>query len=360
MDCIPAAKKRYLVLENGKVFEGYAFGANVQAIGEVVFSTNMSAFTQSVTDPNYNGQLVVQTFPLVGNCGVNPADIESNSCVKGYIVKEWCQSPSHFSCTGTLDTFFVEHGIPGLWGVDTRAVTKLIRSGGVMRGALVDDPADISKDTLVAYSVGDAVSRVTCAEQIQFQADNAQHHVVLWDLGKKASTVRSLTARGCSVTAVPAGCTADQILALNPDGIMLSNGPGNPAQYGGIVEEIKKILPAGVAIFGSGLGHQLLALACGGAVEALPYGHRGGCSVRDLETGRTLITSQNHGYAVKNKLPQGAKLRFVNANDGSCEGLDYTSFNGFSVQFKPEACWSPNNTDDIMDRFVASLKRRDA
>ena len=366
MDFTWSAKKRYLVLENGKVFEGFAFGAEAAAVGEVVFATNMSGFTETVTDPGYEGQIVVQTFPLIGNTGVNPAHFESNvsrgAVVKGYIVREWCQSPSHFTCMGTLDTFFMESGVPGLWGIDTRALTKLLRSEGALRGALTDDPAGVDMEALKAYDIGDAVSRVSVTEPAQYPAENAQYKVALWDFGMKSSTIKSLNRRGCDVTAVPYHWTAEQVLALQPDGVLLSNGPGDPAQYQGIADEVKKLLDTDIAVFGCGLGHQLLAMANGGATEKLPYGHRGGCSVKDLGAGRTLITHQNHGYAVAmDALPRGAKASYVNADDGTCEGLDYEGFNGFSVQFSPEACWTPHGEGDLFDRFVSIMKKgRDA
>jgi len=358
MDSTGAARRRYLVLENGRVFEGFAFGADAAAAGEVVFATNMSGFAESVTDPCYEGQIVAQTFPLIGNTGVSPA---GNAHLKGYIVREWCQSPSHFTCMGTLDTFFVERNIPGIWGVDTRALTKLIRSEGAMIGALTDDPASVDFEALKAYDNSDAVARVSIAAPAQYPADNAQYKVVLWDFGMKQSTVQCLNDRGCDVIAVPYGWTAEQVLAERPDGVLLSNGPGDPAQYQSIVNEIKQLRKKGIAIFGIGLGHQLLAIANGGSIEKLKYGHRGGCAVKELSTGRTLITSQNHGYAVTmDGLPTNASVSYVNADDGTCEGLNYEGFKGFSAQFAPEACWTPHGEGNLFDRFIAIMKGRDA
>jgi len=366
MDFTRPARKRYLVLENGKVFGGFAFGADAtpdgrMAAGEVVFATNMAGFTESVTDPNYEGQIVAQTFPLIGNTGVHPAHFESRARVKGYIVREWCQSPSHFTCMGTLDTFFMGRGIPGLWGIDTRALTRLIRSQGTLRGAVADDPAQVDIAALQSYEIGNAVARVSTAEPVRYPAENAQYKVILWDFGMKASTIQCLNERGCDVTAVPHSWTAAQVLAEKPDGILLSGGPGDPARYQNIVGEIKKLLGSDIAIFGCGLGHQLLAMANGGSTGKLPYGHRGGCSVKDLDTGRTLITHQNHGYTVAmDSLPRGAKVSCANANDGTCEGLDYESFNGFSVQFSPGDCWTPHGQGDLFSRFTANMQRRGA
>jgi len=369
-----AAGKRYLVLGNGRAFEGFAFGADVAAVGEVVFATNMSGFAQGVTDPGFSGQLVVQTFPLVGNTGLDSAQIKSPAHLAGYIVREWCQSPSHHTCAGTLDAFLLERNIPGLWGVDTRALTKLIRSEGAMNGMITDDPARVDIEALKAYEAGDAVSRVSVKEPEQYSCQlstalpsvvsaslNCQLKVVLWDFGRKQSTIDCLNSRGCDVLAVPHTWTAAQIRNENPDGIVLSGGPGNPALYTGIVNEITQLLDKGIPIFGIALGHQLLALANGGATEKLRYGHRGGCSVKEIATGRTLVTSQNHGYAVSmDRMPQNAKVSYVNANDHTCEGLDYTDFGGFSAQFAPEDCWTPHSEGNLFDRFIADMQRRAA
>jgi len=359
MDSTSAAKKRYLVLENGKVFAGFAFGADMAAVGEVVFATNMAGFAESVTDPNYEGQIVAQTFPLTGNTGIGPAQLEDNVHLKGYIVREWCQSPSHFTCMGTLDTFFAERGIPGLWGIDTRALTKLLRGEGTLRGVLTDDPAQVGIEALKAYENKGAVARVSTKEPVFYPAGNAHYKVALWDFGMKQSTIQCLNSRGCDVSAVPYTWTAKRILREKPDGILLSSGPGDPAQCQGILKEIRQLLDQDIATFGIGLGHQLLALANGGSTERLHYGHRGGCAVKELVTGRTLITSQNHGHTVAmDKLPPNAKVSFVNANDNTCEGLDYMDFNGFSAQFAPEDCWTPGGEGNLFDRFVSIMQRR--
>ena len=341
------AKKRYLVLEDGSVFEGCAFGAQAeQSMGEVVFSTNMTGFTETMTDPAFEGQIVVQTFPLIGNYGINPADVEGAPKLKGYIVKELCQAPSHFACMGTFDTFLLEHGIPGLCGVDTRALTKLIRNKGFVRGALTDDPKSVDPAALKGYDIGDAVSRVTVRTTLSCPVKNARHNVTVWDFGYKQSDINALNERGCTVTIVPAKTTAEQVLAAKPDGVFLSTGPGDPAQYQAIAAQIKKVCGAGVAVFGHGLGHQLLGLAHGGATQRLPYGHRGGHSVRDNALGKTDIMHQNHGYVLAlDKLPQGAVVSYTNVNDGSCEGLDYDF--GFSVQFEPKAAQ--------FDRFISMM-----
>ncbi|MDR2525573.1 MAG: carbamoyl phosphate synthase small subunit [Oscillospiraceae bacterium] len=354
-----APKPRALVLENGRVFTGCAFGADVETTGEVVFTTNMTGYLETLTDPSYEGQIVTQTFPLIGNYGVNPADYESRkSFVKGYIVKEWCQTPSHFANRGTLDAFLKQWNIPGLWGIDTRALTKLIRTAGVLRGQLCDDPAAASVTALQDFQITGAVPAVTLAAAQTYAAQGeVKRKVLLWDFGVKDSSIRRLTERGCDVTVVPAHWTAEQIAAAKPDGILLSNGPGDPEDNTGVIAEIAKLTRTGIPIFGICLGHQLLALANGGAAEKLKYGHRGGNHpVRDLQSGRTYITSQNHGYAVRlDALPSNARARCINANDGTCEGLDYVDFPGFSVQFHPEACGGPKDTEFLFDRFVARM-----
>jgi len=329
-------KQRYLLLENGTVFEGHALGANaLQSIGEVVFTTNMTGFTETVTNPAYCGQIVVQTFPLIGNYGINSADLESKPALTGYIVSQLCQTPSHFACMGTFDTFLMEHNVPGIFGVDTRSLTKMIRNNvGALRGIITDNPASVNIATLKNYEIGDAVSRVTVKEPDEFPAKNAKFNVAMWDFGYKASDIRALNARGCNVTVYPANTTAEQIPVQKYDGIFLTGGPGNPATYQNIADEIAKFV--GHPIFGYGLGHQLLAMAMGGTTERLPYGHRGGYSVYDNNVCRTEIVDQNHGYVISlNKLPAGASVSFSNVNDKSCEGLDYDF--GFSVQFEPTA-----------------------
>ncbi|MCL2530687.1 MAG: carbamoyl phosphate synthase small subunit [Oscillospiraceae bacterium] len=341
-----SAAKRYLVLEDGSVFAGQAFGVSVSAGagGEIVFSTNMTGFTETVSDPSHCGQIVVQTFPLVGNYGVNPADVQATPKLAGYIVSQLCQTPSHFKSQGTFDAFFVQHGIPGLAGIDTRALTKMIRNAGQLRGVLVDNPADAKFNHLP----DDLIAKVTVSEPKLVPADDAKHHVGLWDFGVKASELRELSARGCQVTVMPASSTAEQMLAHNPQGVLLSAGPGNPAQYTAFAAEIATVSKTGVPVFAWGMGHQLLAMACGGKTERLPYGHRGGYSVFDQAANKTVIVNQNHGYAVAmNGLPANAVASYTNMNDKTCAGLDYTGINAFSVQFEPAAAqW---------DRFVTMM-----
>lgn len=350
-------KKRYLVLADGSVFQGWAFGADCTAVGELVFSTAMEGYVETLTDPSYCGQIVMQTFPLIGNYGVMEEDFEGKPWLRGYVVKEWCDAPSNFRCQYSVDEFLKRNNIPGLFGVDTRELTNRIREHGVVNAMLTDTvPGDLSE--IAAYAVRGAVDQVTAQTIQTVPADGPEtYHVVLIDYGAKRNIVRSLTARGCRVTVVPAGTQAAEILTLHPDGIMLSNGPGDPAENTACIETLKALLGR-KPMFGICLGHQLLALACGGRTEKMKYGHRGGNQpCRDLETGRTYITSQNHGYAVVSGSVPGGRERFVNANDGTCEGLDYPDLDAFTVQFHPEACGGPKDTSFLFNRFLDRMGR---
>ena len=349
-------KKRYLILEDGTIFQGWAFGADRAAVGELVFTTNMVGYVETLTDPSYCGQIILQTFPLIGNYGMMEEDFEGEPYCKGYVVKENCRRPSNFRCQYDLDTFLKAHDIPGLWGVDTRELTNRIREYGVVNAMITDRiPEDF--DEISAYSVRGAVEQATCREIGEYPAQGEEKfHVVLIDYGAKRNIVRSLTARGCRVTAVPAHTSAEEILALNPDGIMLSNGPGDPAENVTCIETVRRLVGK-KPIFGICLGHQLLALAMGGRTMKLKYGHRGGNQpCRQVGTRRTYITSQNHGYAVAADTVPGGVESFVNANDGTNEGMDYPDLRAFSVQFHPEACSGPKDTNGLFDRFADMMK----
>ncbi len=351
----------YLILENGTVFKGKRFGAVGDVTGELVFTTAMTGYLETLTDPSYYGQLVVQTFPLIGNYGVIPADFESAApALKAYIVRDWCQEPSNFRCEGVLDTFLKEKGVVGLYGLDTRALTRIVREHGVMNAIITDRPSLTEQETeaLRAYRVEQAVASVTTGDSYTTTPEQTKHRVVLWDFGAKKNIERELVKRGCEVTVVPATATAADILALNPDGIMLSNGPGDPAENTGVIEQLRELNKAALPTFGICLGHQLLALASGGKTEKLKYGHRGANQpALHLPTGRVYITSQNHGYAVVgDSLPDTAEVSFINANDGTCEGVDYTDKPAFSVQFHPEAAAGPLDTAFLFDRFVSMME----
>ncbi len=349
-------KKAYLVLGNGMIFEGIRFGAEMDSVGEIVFSTGMCGYIETLTDPSYYGQIVLQTFPLVGNYGVIEADFEGKCMLKGYIVREWCEMPSNFRAQYNLNTFLKQQGITGLYGIDTREVTRIIRDHGVMNAKICDQlPSDMSE--ISDYHIDDAVKSVTISEPKFYLAKESKYLVVLVDYGAKRNIIRELNKRGCSVMAVPANTSAEKILAYHPDGIMLSNGPGDPAENIECIYQIQKLLGK-KPIFGICLGHQLLALANGAKTKKMKYGHRGvNQPVRDLEGMRTYITSQNHGYAViSNTLPVGAKEIFVNANDGTCEGISYAGKKAFSVQFHPEACAGPHDTAFLFDRMICMME----
>ena len=349
-------KKGYLILQDGRVFEGFRFGAETDTVGELVFTTGMCGYIETLTDPSYAGQIVMQTYPLIGNYGIIREDFEGACCVKGYVVREYCDAPSNFRTDCDLDTFLKEQGVPGLYGVDTRELTRIIREHGVMNAAICDEiPADLTP--IETYAVTGVVEAVSCKEPSVHPAEGEERfRVSLLDYGAKRNIVRELQKRGCTVTVLPASTSAEDILAADPDGIMLSNGPGDPAENVYQIEQIRKLLGK-VPMFGICLGHQLTALAAGGSTYKLKYGHRGvNQPVRDVEGVRTYITSQNHGYAVDSDTVKLGKVRFANANDGTCEGIDYPELKAFTVQFHPEACTGPKDTSFLFDRFVDLMK----
>ena len=350
-------KKAYLVLEDGTVFEGYSFGAQKDAIGELVFTTGMCGYIETLTDESYYGQIVLQTFPMIGNYGIIPEDFEGECSVKGYVVREKCDNPSNFRCKETLDGFLKEKGIPAIYGVDTRAITKIIREHGVMNAAICNEvPSDLK--LLQNYKIIGAVDSVTAKTAAVYPAENKKHKVTLIDYGAKRNIIRELNKRGCSVTAVPATTSAEEILKTNPDGIMLSNGPGDPAENLFQIEVIKNLIGK-KPIFGICLGHQLLALAMGAQTEKLKYGHRGvNQPVKETDGVRTYITSQNHGYAVVPESVKRGKISFINANDGTCEGIDYKELSAFSVQFHPEAASGPKDSAFLFDRFIKLMEEK--
>ena len=349
-------KQGYLILQDGQVFEGVRFGAETDTVGELVFTTGMCGYVETLTDPSYAGQIVMQTYPLIGNYGIIREDFEGACCVKGYVVREYCDTPSNFRTDCDLDTYLKEQGVPGLCGVDTRELTRIIREHGVMNAAICDEiPADLTP--VASYAITGVVEAVSCKEPDRYPAEGEEcFRVSLLDYGAKRNIVRELQKRGCTVTVLPASTSAEEILAAGPDGVMLSNGPGDPAENTYQIEQIRKLLGK-VPMFGICLGHQLTALAAGGSTYKLKYGHRGvNQPVRDLNGVRTYITSQNHGYAVDGDTVKLGKVRFVNANDGTCEGIDYPELKAFTVQFHPEACTGPKDTTFLFDRFVELMK----
>ncbi|MCL2019608.1 MAG: carbamoyl phosphate synthase small subunit [Oscillospiraceae bacterium] len=347
-------KKAYLILENGMVFTGYSFGKEGEITGEVVFSTGMTGYLETLTDPSYYGQIVLQTFPLIGNYGVISEDFESPDIgTKAYIVKEPCEEPSNFRSEGVLDAFLKERGIIGLYGIDTRALTRIIRNRGVMNGRItLNPPTEADRELAKAYFVKNAIASVS-SKSVE-RISTGSRRIALLDFGAKGGIAAELMARDCEVWNFPYNTSEKEIMQIKPDGIMLSNGPGDPAapENAVIVDTIRAVQKSGIPIFGICMGHQLLAMANGYKTEKLKFGHRGANQpVKDLSTGRVYITSQNHGYAVL-----ADNSSFINVNDGSCEGLDYG--NSFSVQFHPEARGGPLDTGFLFESFMNRLERK--
>ena len=345
--------KAYLVLGTGEIFEGTRIGAECDSIGELVFTTGMVGYIETLTDPSYAGQIVMQTFPLIGNYGIIEEDFEGECAVKGYVVREECDYPSNFRSEYELDRFLKEHNVPGICGVDTRELTRIIREHGVMNAMICSAPPADTAD-INSYVVSGVVAEVSCGEKTVVPAEGEKKYsVTLIDYGAKRNIVRCLAKRGCEVTIVPQDTPAEDILAAGPDGIMLSNGPGDPEENTYSIAQIAKLVGK-VPVFGICLGHQLTALAMGGRTIKLKYGHRGGNQpVKEVGGRRTYITSQNHGYAVVAESLKGiGRELYINANDGSCEGMEYPGKNCFTVQFHPEACGGPMDTEFLFDRFI--------
>ena len=351
---------KYLILENGMVFKGKAFGADKNITAEVVFTTAMTGYLETLTDKSYTGQAVVQTFPLIGNYGVIPEDFESSGIgASAYIVREPCAQPSNFRSEGTLEAFLKKHDIPGLYGIDTRALTRVLRENGVMNGAITSAPDSINTEELKKYRINNPVSRVSVKEPYTLTPEKTDYNVVMLDFGLKENICRSLVKRGCSVTVLPYDTAPAKILSLKPDGIFLSNGPGNPQDNASVIKNLKELMSRKIPTMGICLGHQLLALASGFDTEKLKYGHRGANHpVKYAGDGKTYISSQNHGYTVipSSVDPQIAAELFTNVNDGTNEGLIYKNAPVFSVQFHPEACGGPRDTDFLFDKFIQLMK----
>ena len=355
-------KKAYLYLANGQVLEGQSFGASGTAIGELVFTTGMTGCVESLTDPSYYGQLVVYTFPQFGNYGICRKDMESPHCqMGGVVVREYCQEPSNFRCDATVDTFLKEQNVVGIAGVDTRMLTQMIRDGGVMNAIITTEETKPDLEVLKTYRVGQSVENTSTKEAHDIPAQGEEKFsVALLDYGAKGSIPNSLTARGCKVTIYPYNTPAEEILAAGHDGVMLSNGPGDPAETVEIVANLKELLKSDMPIFGICLGHQLLALAIDAKTTKLKYGHRGvNHPVKDIDADRTYITSQNHGYAVVGESvdPQIARVRYVNLNDGTVEGLEHIDRPVFTVQYHPEVCPGPMDTSYLFDKFIENIEK---
>lgn len=391
--------KAFLILEDGTVFAGTHIGANKEIISEIVFNTSMAGYLEVLTDPSYAGQAVCMTYPLIGNYGICREDMESKRAwPDGFIVRELSRMASNFRKDVTIQEFLDEQGIPGIAGIDTRALTKILREKGTMNGMITTNE-NYNLDTILPklreYTTGKVVEKVTCSQKYEIKGakelsengplsgsarfvpedykegkremrpsitkalNGAGKRVALLDLGAKDNIALSLAQRGCDVTVYPALTKAEEIIADEPDGIMLSNGPGDPKECAGIIAEIKKLYDTDIPIFAICLGHQLMALATGADTFKMKYGHRGGNHpVKDLDTGRVYISSQNHGYVVDmEKLdPEVAVPAFINVNDGTNEGLSYTGKNIFTVQYHPEACPGPQDSSYLFDRFIKMME----
>jgi len=353
-------------LEDGSVYEGYCFGAEASAYGEVVFNTSMVGYQEMLTDPSYAGQIVVPTYPLIGNYGINEQDFESKKIqVRGFVVREECYQPNHYLSTGTLHQFLVKYGIPGIYGVDTRAITRKLRSAGVMMGMITSDktPQQALEELGKAPSYGsiDYVKQVTTDAPYQWEPESTKttpaHHIVVLDCGLKYSILRTLRQMGCAVTAVPCTMSASKILALKPDGVLLSPGPGNPELLDYIVDTVKKLIGK-KPIMGICLGNQLIARAFGARTFKLKFGHRGANHpVRDLATGKVYITAQNHGYAVDpDSLKDGLEVTHINLNDGTVEGMRHRELPIFCIQYYFEASPSPWDSTYLFKEFVEMVR----
>lgn len=391
--------KAFLLLEDGTVFEGTHIGADKEVISEIVFNTSMAGYLDVLTDPSYAGQAVCMTYPLIGNYGVCEDDVESDrTWPDAMIVRELSRMPSNFRCDLTIQQFLEKHGVTGIAGIDTRALTKILRTKGTMNGMITTNEAfqlDEIIPRLKAYKIGRVVDKVICKDQYKVNgaselAENGPIFghakfvredyaagrrekkpsfvtalngkglkAALLDLGTEKNIIESLTMRGCEVTVYPGLTAAEEILADKPDGIMLSGGPGNPKECMDIVENVKILLDAKIPMFATGLGHQLVALAAGADTFQLKYGHRGSNQpVRELANGKVYIASQNHGYAVDmDKLDEKiAEPSFINVNDGTCEGLSYLGRPVFTVQFHPECCGDAQNNGNLYERFIEMMK----
>lgn len=344
--------KAKLILQDGTIFEGKSFGYLKDSVGEVVFNTSMTGYGEVLTDPSYYGQIVTMTYPLIGNYGINLEDVESTGVhVKGFIVREKSDDPNNFRCEMDLDTYLKQNKVIGLEGIDTRALTKILRNNGTMRGIITLEKASLEevKSKLDKFSNTEAVRTVTRREIEHIKGTGKK--VAVMDFGVKQNILRSFAARGCDITVFPAQTKPQEVLDINPDLIFLSNGPGDPEDLSDVIENIKELVGK-KPIVGICLGHQLLALALGGQTDKLKFGHRGGNHpVKDLEEGRVFITSQNHGYYVS-QVPENMEVTHINLNDNTVEGMRHKELSIYSVQYHPEACPGPKDNDYIFDKFL--------
>ncbi len=364
--CARLHEPAYLVLEDGSIHEGVGFGAEVDGLGEVVFNTSMTGYQEVLTDPSYAGQLVTLTYPLVGNYGINAEDFESSRIqVGGLIVREHCELPSHGRSVRTLHEFLADQGIPGISEIDTRAVTRRLRSQGVMMGIITAGAPDAALRRLQdtpPYGDLDYVATVSTGEGYDWDSSaedqrDAKHRILVTDCGLKYNILRHLRRRGCRVTVVPAAIPADELLAMKPSGVLLSPGPGDPKLLDYVVDNTRQILGR-VPVMGICLGHQIVARALGADTFKLKFGHRGGNHpVKDLADGRVYITAQNHGYAVSpDNLPSGLEVSHINLNDQTVEGLRHKGMPLFTIQYHSEASPGPRDNEYLFDQFIEMVE----
>ena len=368
--------KGIIALEDGTIFEGEGFGAAGEAAGEVVFNTSLTGYQEILTDPSYCSQIVTMTYPLIGNYGVNDSDVESSKVqVSGLIVKECCKYPSNFTSQRSLSQYLKDSNVVGVEDLDTRALTRHIRQKGAMKAIIWAGEDKVSNDELVDKAkawhglVGaDLVKKVTCKESYVWNTQkglgknlkSSRFNIVAYDFGIKYNILRILESLGCRITVVPANTTAEQVLGQNPDGIFLSNGPGDPAAVTYAIDALKKLIGK-KPIFGICLGHQLIGHALGGSTYKLKFGHRGGNHpVRNMETGSVEITSQNHGFCVdmESLKPTGVKMTHLNLNDLTCEGIADLDKNVFCVQYHPEAAPGPHDSGYLFEKFFSMIERK--
>jgi carbamoyl-phosphate synthase small subunit len=357
--------KAILVLEDGRTFNGASFGADGETFGEMVFNTSMSGYQEILTDPSYAGQIVCMTYPLIGNYGVNEADVESRRpWVEGFVVREASRITSNWRSTESLDDYLKRNNIVGIEHIDTRSLVRHIRDKGAMRAGISTietDPKALLERILASPEMAnrELASAVTISEQFEYPAaNNEKFHVVAYDFGVKTNSLREFANFGCRVTVVPAETSASDVMALKPDGIFLSNGPGDPASMKGVIEEIKKLAESQTPMFGICLGHQLIGSAFGGETYKLKFGHRGGNQpIKDLTTGKIEIASHNHGFAVeRDSLPANVEITHVNLNDNTVAGLRHKTLPVFSVQYHPESAPGPHDSEYLFERFIELMK----
>ena len=357
-----------IYLEDGTVFKGKGFGFKGTAVGELVFNTSMTGYQEILTDPSYKGQIITMTYPLIGNYGISEHDNESEEIhAFGLVIKDLCDAPSNSNCIMTLDQWLADQEIPGVYGVDTRQITKKIRKNGTVKCLISTEGISISeaREKCMAGTLrGDWMKEVSVKEKTLLgstvETDDKPYKVAVLDYGVKRHILKYLRERNCDLTVYPYGTAAEDILADSPDGIFLTNGPGDPEEAVEAIEEIRKLISRSeIPMFGICMGHQLLALALGGRIYKLKYGHRGGNhGVYDKDTKRSCITSQNHGYAVKHEsiILKGMEVTHLNLNDGTVEGMEHRDLPIFSVQFHPEASPGPNDSGYLFDKFIGMMK----